>query len=344
MRTIRIVAVTLFLLILIFIGTAVFLGFYANKSVDELSEETVVFQVEQGASYNSIVENLENTGLIRSSLFAKVFNKLTGSKVLIKIGSYNIDRSLSTLKIITQLEEGKQKLQTVVIPEGITIRKIGDILNEAGIVTAEDFIRAAHDGSYLAEYGIEAETLEGFLFPDTYSFQLGFPSEKVVKYMVDVFFQKLKTVYPDYKMLTSEQLYSKVVLSSIIEKEYRVAEEAPQMASVFYNRLDQGWTLGSCATIVYVITEEQMRAHPERILFSDLDIESEFNTYRNQGLPPAPISNPGVVALDAVFNPDQTDYMFFVVNDINKGTHFFSKTLQDHNQVRADYISNFRSK
>ena len=344
MKSIKIIAITLFLLIIISAGTLFALAYYLNGSVDDLSDQTLVFQVEKGDSFNSIADDLEEIGLVRSALFVKVYNKVTGSNILIKTGSYNIDINLSTMDILKQLVDGKQKLLPIVIPEGITIRRMAEIFSEAGITAGQDFIQAAKNGSYLKTHGVEAETLEGFLFPDTYSFQLDFPAEKVVQHMVDVFFGKLDSVYPDYKMLTNKQLYEKIILSSIIEREYRVEDEASKMASVFYNRIDQGWPLQSCATIVYVLTEEQMKDHPERILFSDLEIDSEFNTYQNQGLPPSPISNPGVVALDAVFNPAQTDYMFFVVNDINKGTHLFSKRLSDHNKARADYINNFRSK
>ena len=344
MKNIRIIALTIFLLIIVAAISIVALSVFLNGSTDEYSEEVLVFDVREGSSFNSITEDLEESGLIKSALFIKAFNKISGSSYVIKTGSYNIDKRLSALQIVKQLVEGKQKLLSVVIPEGITIRKIGNILDEAGISDAEEFIEAARDGSYLKKYNIEAGSLEGFLFPDTYSFQQDFPADSVVQHMVDIFFDKLYEVYPDYKMLTSEQIYNKIILSSIIEKEYRVDEEAPVMASVFYNRIDQGWPLQSCATIVYVITEEQMKDHPDRILFSDLEINSVFNTYSNSGLPPAPIANPGIVALDAVFNPAQTEYMFFVVNDLEAGTHLFSKSLGDHNKARADYISNFRSK
>lgn len=344
MKSIRVLAVTFFLLIIISAGTFVALSFFFNKSPHEMSREVVVFPVEKGASFNGIASDLEESGLIRSAFFLKVFNKITGSDSLIKTGSYNIDKKLTALEIVNQLVEGKQKLLSVVIPEGITSRQIADIFENAGVTDGDSFVRAVSDGSLLSSYGFHADTLEGFLFPDTYSFQQDFPAEKVVEHMVSIFFDKLETVYSDYSMLTYEQLYEKIVLSSIIEKEYRLSEEASKMASVFYNRIDQGWPLQSCATIVYVLTEEQMKEHPDRILFSDLEIDSEFNTYMNKGLPPAPISNPGVVALDAVFNPAQTDYMFFVVKDIDRGSHTFTKRLSDHNQARADYINNFRSK
>lgn len=344
MKALRVLVTIMALLLVMAIGTVVVLGFYLNSSVDEKSSDNVVFAVPDGASFNSIADRLQDEGLIRSSLFLKVFNKVKGSGSVIKVGSYNIDKNLSTLEIVKQLEEGKQKLLPVVISEGLTIGKIDSILSEAGITDRNAFTKAAMDGSYLKEYGIEADSLEGFLFPDTYSFQQNYPAEKVVQHMVDVFFQKLESVYPDYKMLTGEQIYEKIVLSSIIEREYRVADEAPVIASVFYNRIDQDWMLQSCATIVYVITEELKKEHPERILFSDLEIESEYNTYKNKGLPPAPISNPGTVALDAVFSPAQTEYMFFVVEDIEAGRHSFAKDYGDHLRGYEDYVSNFRSK
>lgn len=344
MKVFRILAATLGLLLVISLGTAVVLGFYLNTSPDDMSDEVVVFQVEKGASFNRIADDLQELGLIRSSFFIKLYNKATGSAILIKTGSYNIEKNMSTLDIISQLEEGRQKLLPVVIPEGVTLSRIDAILSEAGITAPGEFSTAAMDGSYLDEYGIEAPTLEGFLFPDTYSFQKNFPADKVVIHMVDVFFEKLEAVYPDYAMLTGKQIYEKIILSSIIEREYRVVEEAPKMASVFYNRLDIDMPLQSCATIVYVITEEQKRAHPERLLFSDLEIDSVFNTYQNRGLPPAPISNPGVVALDAVFSPAQTDYIYFVVNDINEGTHLFTSNYGDHLQGAEEYFKNFRSK
>lgn len=344
MKFLRIFAAVVVLVFVMVVGMAVVLAFYLNSSPAPDSGEAVVFPVEEGASFNMIASDLETAGLIRSGLFLKIYNKITGSGILIKKGSYNINKNLSTLRIVEQLEEGKQKLLAVAIPEGVTSKRMDEIFSQAGVIGAGEFKAAVSDGAYLQKYGIESPTLEGFLFPDTYSFQKDYPAEKVAAYMVDVFFSKLAEVYPDYTMLTGRQIYQKVILSSIIEREYRVPEEAPQMASVFYNRIDQGWPLQSCATIVYVITEEQKRPHPERILFSDLEIDSEFNTYANTGLPPAPISNPGIVALNAVFNPAQTDYMFFVVENLEKGTHVFTKSLSDHNRARADYISNFRSK
>ncbi len=344
MKKIGIILLIVFILLVVASVVLVGVGYYLNGSTDKSSEKSIDFNVEKGSSFNLIVDKLEETELIRSALFLKVYNRLTGSSSLIKTGTYSIEKKLTSLEIVKQLVDGRQKLVFVVIPEGKTIRGVASILSEAGVTGYDEFVAAAEDGSYLQKYDIDAKSLEGFLFPDTYSFQKDFPSSVIVKHMVDLFFEKLNDVYPDYSMLTGDQVYRKIILSSIIEKEYFVAEEASIMASVFYNRLDQGWRLRSCATIVYIITEQQMKPHPVRILNSHLEIKSSYNTYLNHGLPVAPISNPGVVALDAVFKPAQTDYMFFAVDDIMSGTHRFTRSLSDHNKVRQDYISNFRSK
>ena len=255
MKKIGIIIVIILLLIIFSFIAIAGAGYYLNKSNSELPDESVIFIVNEGSSFNLIADKLEDEDLIRSALFLKVFNRIPGFSFLVKRGTYSIEKNLTSLEIVKQLVDGKQKLIKVVIPEGLTVRKIARILSESGIADSEEFIKAGEDGSYLENYNIEAPGLEGFLFPDTYSFQKDFPASKIARHMVDVFFKKLDIVYPDYKMLTSSQIYNKVVLSSIIEKEYRVPEKASRIASIFYKRIDQGWPLQSSATIVYVITE-----------------------------------------------------------------------------------------
>ena len=156
--------------------------------------------------------------------------------------------------------------------------------------------------------------------------------------MIDTFFEKLEGIDPGYTELTAEQLYEKIILASIIEREYRVAEEAPMIASVFYNRLESEMALGSCATIEFIITEELEKPHPNYLTYQDLEIESEYNTYIHQGLPPAPISNPGIAALEAVFNPADTDFLYFLLQDTESGKHYFSRTYSEHNKAKLLYL------
>ncbi|MCF0242006.1 MAG: endolytic transglycosylase MltG, partial [Treponema sp.] len=121
-----------------------------------------------------------------------------------------------------------------------------------------------------------------------------------------------------------------VILASIVEKEYRVPEEAPLIASVFKNRMKQNIGLYSCATIVYILTEIQGNSHPSRILIEDTKIDSPYNTYKWAGLPPGPISNPGITALNAVINTPKTNYYFFQIKDAGKGSHVFTTTFDEH--------------
>jgi len=158
--------------------------------------------------------------------------------------------------------------------------------------------------------------------------------------MVNTFFIRLKKIYPDYEKLKKKDLYSKVILASIVEREYRNPDEAALMAGVFYNRLNRSnpIPLGSCATIAYIITDIEKKPHPGSITYKDLKIESPYNTYINRGLPPGPISNPGEVALRAVFYPVNSDYLYFLLKNPESGQHEFTKTLSEHTAAYNIYI------
>jgi UPF0755 protein len=255
---------------------------------------------------------------------------------------------MSTVEVHELLVKGEQTLHRVTIPEGLTISEVALEFEDEGICGAGEFVEAATTAGETDAQGAESfggypippgvESLEGFLFPDTYLFQRNFPAEKVVAHMLDTFFEKLGEIAPGYTELSAGELYEKVIVASIVEREYRAADEAKKIASVFYNRLERGMRLQSCATVVYVLTEEQGKAHPEKLTYDDLEVESEFNTYTRGGLPPSPIANPGAVALEAAFHPAETDYLYFLLQDPEDGRHTFSRTLSEHNEAYRLYI------
>jgi UPF0755 protein len=152
------------------------------------------------------------------------------------------------------------------------------------------------------------------------------------------FFEVVQSIKPGYRSMSWDQLYDTVILASIVEREYRSAGEAPKIASVFYNRLEERMRLESCATVVYVMTEELGMDHPNRLFHRDLHRASPYNTYRNFGLPPGPISNPGRVSLAAAFHPADTDYRFFVLRGAGAREHHFSHTLSEHNEAALLYL------
>ena len=305
-------------------------------SGEPLRESTI--RVEKGESYKSIASRLEEEGLIRSSYLFLALGKLQGTLTDLKSGIYRVDTGMSASEIHEKLVNGKQKLFRVTIPEGLTVSETADRFAEQNICGREEFIDAAQNEELLREFDIPGETAEGFLFPDTYLFQQNYPAEKVVRHLLERFFNRLKEIAPEYAEKRGEEFFRKVIVASIVEREYRAKEEAKKIASVFYNRLERSMPLQSCATVVYSLTEEKNEPHPSKITYADLEIDSSYNTYQHSGLPPTPIASPGEVALDAAFHPSDTDYLYFLLRDPDAGRHEFSRSLSEHNRAYQLYI------
>jgi UPF0755 protein len=291
-------------------------------------------EVRRGESAQSVGRRLERAGLIKSRYFWNLICRYNAEHL--KTGTYRIEVPASQIAIHRILISGRQILYRVTIPEGVTLKKTASILEDAGICLAQDFLEAAKDQSILERYAIPNNSMEGYLFPDTYLLPSEYPAARVVASMADNFFAKLKQIYPSVSGMSPNEVNEKVILASIIEREYRVASEAPLMAGVFYNRLNIGMALQSCATIEYIITEIQGRPHPSVLYKRDIEIRNPYNTYLVPGLPPGPISAPGAVALNAVFSPEETGFFFFFLEDPKSGRHYFSATLDEH--IRAGQL------
>ena len=301
-------------------------------------------EIPVGASAARIAEILAEAGVIRSGrafyLAARFpFLSLRSDPPVLQSGYYSLSSSMSALRILEILESGLQDYTKVSVPEGLTVAKIARLLERSGLCSADDFAAAARSPVLLQEYGIPAESFEGFLFPDTYFLAPEMGAETVLRMMVDSFFSRISGI-PFFEGKAPSEFYDTLVLASIVEREYRVADEAPLIASVFRNRIDAGVGLYSCATIEYIITEIQGKPHPDVITYDDLKIDSPYNTYRWAALPPTPISNPGMVALLAAAAPPETDYFYFTLTDSEAGSHTFSKSFDAH--VRAG--ARFRTK
>ncbi len=296
-----------------------------------------VFTVRKGASASAIARELEESGYIKSAIAFKVLAQLDGGGARLQAGSYRIEGGMGAREVLDMLVSGRQAMTRVTVPEGYTMSQVAALVQSQGVASAEDFLEAARSRELLAELGIPGETAEGYLFPDTYFFASDSPAELVVRTMAAAFFTRLAEL-PEAASLSREELRERVIVASIVEREYKDEEEAPLMASVFYNRLKIGMALQSCATVVYVLTEIQGKSHPELILDRDLKIASLYNTYAQRGLPPGPISNPGMTALDAAFRPAKTPYLYFRLTDADAGRHHFSATLEEHASARRLYI------
>ncbi len=312
---------------------------YLNSPVDRnLPERNAVFIIDRGDNLSSITESLKKREFIRSAFFLKLLSKFKNTGKKYKAGYYKIKQGSTAIDIMELLTSGRQEHVKITFPEGWTIRKIALHLQRKGITKAGDFIAAAHSEKILKEFNIPADTAEGYLYPDTYFFPKDFSAQVVVEIMIKQFFKVLEKIEPQYKKMSNIDLHKKIILASIVEREYRIKSEAPLIASVFYNRLKRNIGLESCATLEYIITEIEGKKHPYYITLKDKKIKSPFNTYMWAGLPPDPISDPGVVAIDAVFHPAKTDNWYFVLMDVKTGEHYFSKTLKEHNMAKNIYL------
>lgn len=255
----------------------------------------------------------------------------------IRPGRYRLPVGTGERRALKLLSGEEPALVLVTIPEGYTMNQVAAALEGRGICRADSFLAACADTDLLRESGVLAPNAEGYLFPETYEFLTNSPPGDVVRRLLRQFssvFSELLAPTPDPRplaphpsppapspsLLTPPQV---VILASIVEREAKMPEEFPRIAGVFVNRLRRRIPLQSCATVEYLL--------PERkgiLTVADTRIESPYNTYLHAGLPPGPICNPGLRALEAAVNPERNDYLFFVAR--GDGTHIFSRTLAEH--------------
>lgn len=320
--------IRLFLGILILLFCAVCVVWYLASPVSGNPEAPVVrVEVKEGLSARAVSVLLQKMHLIRSADLFYIYARHKG--LVIKAGIYQISPAMTIPVIGEMLESGKQEYITLIVPEGLTVSKIAQLVEQLNVMSAAEFIGAAKRPELLNEYGIPAGSFEGYLFPDTYFLEPDMDPERLIRMMADNFFKHINEI-EQAKGLSAQDLFSSVILASIVEREYRVADEAPLIASVFKNRISENIGLYSCATVEYIITEIRKLPHPEIITYEDLKDPSPYNTYKWAGLPPGPISNPGMVALRAVFDTPDTDYYFFRLIDEAEGRHHFSSSFDEH--------------
>jgi UPF0755 protein len=323
--------------VLLVLGAGAYL-YHLNSPSPQIPGGGSVFKVLRGENLSAIAERLEREGLVRSGLLLIAYSRVTDTETAFKNGYFRILPGDSMTDVHDLLVSGYQEEVKLTIPEGWTLKAIARSVEEKGIAPKEEFLLAASSQALLDQFGIPAENLEGYLFPDTYYFPRAYPAYGVVEEMVANFFQRLGEIAPKELELDRAELHRKVIVASIVEREYRRAEEAPLIASVFYNRLKYNIGLESCATLEYIITDIQDKPHPAFLTAEDKRIDSPYNTYKWAGLPPGPISNPGAVALEAAFQPADTEFYYFVLRNPKTGQHYFSEDLQEHNWAKYYYL------
>ena len=347
----KLLIILLIFLLLIAGGALAGIGLIKNMASPVSAEDDgtkVRIEIPSGMSVSGAASLLAENQLIKNEklfYYAARYPQLKGflygkeagqTDFVLRSGIYYVSPVMNIAQIQDLLSSGQQEYIKVAIPEGLTISKIAAELEEKGICPAKDFIDWCRNPNTSAAYGITGETVEGYLFPDTYYLTGAMPASAIADIMIGNFFDKISQI-PELAQMNASDLYQTVTLASIVEREYRVEDEAPLIASVFKNRLRRNIGLYSCATVEYILTEIEGRPHPERILIEDTKIDNPYNTYKWAGLPPGPISNPGLVALKACANTPKTDYYFFQVVDPAAGRHVFTRDFDEHIQSHSLY-------
>lgn len=315
--------------------------------VDESSTEDVQVEIPLGSSSSSIANILEENGVINNALMYRIYIKVNNVTDF-QAGEYTLSPSMTLEEISNQLQSGRiveEAKYYVTIPEGRTIEEIGELLANKANIDKERFLELMKDEAYIQSLITQYPSilsdailnedirypLEGYLFAATYPIYEDNPSiESIVEQMLNKSEDVLLNYYAEIDSLEQFTLHEIFTFSSLVEREARNEEERKMIAGVFYNRLAEGMRLETDPTVLYALGE-----HKDRVLFSDLEIDSPYNTYRIHGLPVGPISNFGESSLDAVVNPTDTDYLYFVAAD---GNIYYSETFEEHRRKANEYL------
>lgn len=321
---------------LIIVLAAFFYGFFYVKGLIapvELTRE-VSFVVPAKASTSSISKILLDKGLIRNDLVFKIYAKYKGFEGNLRAGEYHFSGQVSLNDIKEKMSRGEIITETFTIPEGFNLKQMADSLAKKGMVDRERFLQVTREGSFSYEYLPEPGTegrLEGFLFPDTYQIIKDWPEEKIINMMLKRFDQVFLPEWREQAEKMGMTISEVVTLASIIEREAKASADRPLISSVFHNRMKKGMPLESCATVQFALGEVK-----EVLLYEDLEVDSPYNTYLHGGLPPGPIASPGRDSLEAALYPAEGNYLYFVAKP--DGSHYFSRTLAEHNQAKRKYL------
>ncbi|MEK4748396.1 endolytic transglycosylase MltG [Niallia sp. FSL W8-0177] len=347
-RVVVIVALVLIMIVAV-VGTSGY--FYiksALKPVNPDSDKDIVVEIPIGSGVSTISQLLEDKGLVKNAKVFKYYVKFKNESNFMA-GEYHMNPSMSIQEIIDSLKTGKimqEPVFTMTIPEGRQLKEISAIIAKKTNQKEEEVWKQLNDEAFIK--GLMAKNpdlltteiwaknikypLEGYLFPATYSY---YEEKPTLEAIISVMLDKTESVVKAYETeierdkLTVHQF---LTMSSLIEEEATKNVDRKKIASVFYNRIEQGMPLQTDPTVLYALGE-----HKDRVYYKDLEVDSPYNTYQNVGLPPGPIANAGTVSMEAALHPDDTDYLYFLAS--KDGKVYFSKSLNEHNELKAKYIT-----
>lgn len=280
-----------------------------------------------GSSFRTAADSMAAGGVIQSPLAFRIYARLSGRDRRIQAGTYLLRPGTAWSDVVRAMNGGVGIINRVTIPEGFTIAQITPLLVRTLHTTADSVDAAVRDSALRERLADPAETLEGYLFPDTYVFAPGTTARQAVTEMVQRFEREWRPEYDTQAVALGRSRHEIVTMASIVEKEARLPEERPVIAAVYYNRLKDAMPLQADPTVQYALGR-----HTERVLYRDLTVESPYNTYLHLGLPPGPIASPGAASLRAALAPASVPYLYFVAAP--DGHHEFRTTIAEHEQAK----------
>lgn len=310
------------ILILAVIALGLWLGWALFIPVKPSQTQILLFPT--GSSTGRIASELQSHGVINDARAFRLLRYMRPGWKL-KAGEYKFDTEANAIQVMRRIVRGDIYAHTVVVPEGYNMFDIASAIESAGLGEKSDFLQIAqHELALVRDFDPAAKSLEGYLFPDTYQFSRTQTMHDIAAAMVHRFQREARAIG------LTENMHQTVTLASIVEKETASADERPQVASVYQNRLSKGMALAADPTVVYAaLLDGRYRG---TIYGDDLRADSPYNTYKFAGLPPGPIANPGRASLEAAMKPAKTNFLFFVAVGDGSGKHRFSTSFEEHSR------------
>ena len=325
------IAIIFFFLITILISYLWYLK-NLNSPLNQNNQTEINFRIKEGQSAKEIGKNLKETNLIKSDVTFYIYTHFNNFSTQIKAGLYKLNQAQNIKEIIEIITKGANRQLVITIPEGFTIQDIDKMLTKEGIISENEF----YDCTQICDFSNfnflnDAKDLEGYLFPDTYYILPDSSVQTIIEKMLSNFSHKISAELINEIENQNRTLSYVVILASIIQAESPI-EDMPNIAGVFWKRLNEGIYLESDATVNYVLGTSNLQP-----TYKDTEVEHPYNTYENLGLPPGPINNPGLDALKAAIAPNDNPYYFFLSTP--EGETIFSKTYQEHLNNKAKYLN-----
>lgn len=333
----RILLLIVVLLVAVIIGGFEYYDEIIEKPL-ESDKEKIEITVDEGESFYSLLDKLSSIGVLKNKEVIKLNLKLDKkNNINLVPGEYEVNTNVTLKELIKILETedfSKDRI-SVTIPEGYDIEEMANVFEESGVFSKDDFLNAVKNHelpSYVKKDENKKYNLEGYLFPNTYFLDKDISPDEVISLMISEFEKTLENVEKETGVTIKEEEIEKImIIASLVEEEAELDEERDLVSSVIYNRLEKGMKLEFCSTINYAWGE-----HLPQVLNKHLEIDSPYNTYKNEGLPVGPITNPGEKSIIAAVKPAQTDYLYFMLLYNQGGKHHFSNNGAEHEKVKHE--------